>query len=243
MRKHPGGKDNYAVDREAAERVLAVVPDQRILARANRAFLVRAVRLLAESGIRQFVDLGTGIPTSPGVHEVACGVDASARTVYVDSDPIVTAHNDAMLAADERVAVIQQDIRRPGEILDDPRLRALINFDEPVGVLLVAVLHLIPDEQDPAGIVARFRGSMAPGSHLVLSQFSADSDPAAMAQLRAVAAGTPVETYFRPRDEILPFFDGFELVQPGLVSVEQWRPGADAPATRLKVTGGVGRKP
>ncbi len=138
-----GGKDNFAVDREAAKKVLAVAPDTRRLARANRAFLVRTVRFVAESGIRQFIDLGTGIPTSPNVHQVARGVDASARVVYVDNDPIVVEHNHALLASDEGVVTIEADIRRPAEILGNPELEMLIDFDEPVAVLMVAVLHLV----------------------------------------------------------------------------------------------------
>jgi hypothetical protein len=238
-----GGKDNYAVDREAAERLLAVVPDQRLLARANRAFVIRAVRYLAKAGIGQFIDLGTGIPTAPSVHEVVREIDGSARVVYVDRDPVVKVHNDALLATSDGVTSIEADIRRPEEILDQIRRQALIDFREPVAVVLAAVLHLVPDVQDPAGIVARFRAPLVPGSHLVLSQFAAHSDPEAMAQLRAVADGTPVETYFRHREEILRFFDGFELLPPGLVDVERWRPDIEPLSTRLKITGGVGRKP
>lgn len=235
-----GGKDNYAVDREAAEKLLAVVPDQRLLARANRAFAVRAVRALAQEGIRQFIDLGTGIPTSPSLHEVARTVDRTARVVYVDNDPIVKAHNDALLATFEGVVSIEGDIRRPQEIIDQVRGRKLIDLSEPVGLVLAAVLHLIPDGQDPAGIVARFRSHLAPGSYLVLSQFAAHSDPGAMARLRAIADGTPVETYFRTREQIHRFFDGFQLLSPGVVDVEQWRPDGEAPSTRLKISGGVG---
>jgi S-adenosyl methyltransferase len=187
------------------------------------------------------IDLGTGIPTSPSVHEVAREVDAAARIVYVDHDPIVQTHNDALLTTSDGVTAIQADIRRPEEILGDPRLGELIDFNEPVAVLLVAVLHLIPDEQQPAAIIARFRERMTSGSHLVLSQFASDSAPEAIAQLREVASGTPVETYFRSRKQILQFFGGFELVPPGVVNVEQWRPGVQAPTTRLKIAGGVGR--
>jgi hypothetical protein len=237
-----GGKDNYAVDREAADRLLAVVPDQRLLARANRAFAVRAVRFLAEQGIRQVIDLGTGIPTSPSMHEVVQAMHPSARVVYVDRDPIVKVHNDAMLATTDQVISIDGDIRRPEEILDHIQRHKLIDFTEPVTVVLAAVLHLIPDAQDPAGIVARFREPMAPGSHLVLSQFAAHSDPSAMAQLRSIADGTAVETYFRRREEIERFFAGFELLPPGVVDVEQWRPDMETPSTRLKISGGVGRK-
>jgi len=238
-----GGKDNYAVDRAAAERVLAVAPDQRNLARANRAFAIRALRVLADSGISQFIDLGTGFPTSPSVHEVARMASPLAQVVYVDYDPIVHAHNTALLSGDDRVATIQADIRSPQPILEHPDVARLIDFSRPVGVLCVSVLHLVSDEEDPAGIVAQFRDRMAAGGCLVLSQFASESDDAAMTELRAVAKGTPVETYFRPRHEIQRFFDGFELLEPGLTTVQEWRHSAIVPPTRLKITGGVGRKP
>jgi len=237
-----GGKDNYAVDRTAAERVLAVAPDQRQLARANRAFAIRAVGALASAGIRQFVDLGTGFPTSPSVHEAARRADPGARVVYVDYDPLVHVHNTALLAQDDQVVSVRADIRQPETILEHPDVTRLIDFGQPVGVLCVAVLHLVPDAEDPGGIVARFRDGVCAGSYLALSQFASDSDAEAMAELRAVAAGTAVETYFRPRDAILRFFDGFELVPPGLTDVERWRQEGAAP-TRLKIAGAVGRKP
>jgi hypothetical protein len=236
-----GGKDHYAVDRSAAMRVLAVAPDQRQLARANRAFAIRAVSALAEAGLRQFIDLGTGFPTSPSVHEAARRADPAARVVYVDYDPLVHIHNTALLAEDDGVVSVQADIRQPETVLDHPDVARLIDFGQPVGVLCVAVLHLVPDAEDPAGIVARFRDRMCPGGYLALSQFAGDSDPEAMAALRAVAAGTAVETYFRPRDQIGRFFDGFELVPPGLTDVERWRQDGAAP-TRLKIAGAVGRK-
>ena len=237
-----GGKDNYAVDRAAAEKVLAVAPDQRRLARANRAFAMRSVAVLAEAGVRQFIDLGTGIPASPSVHAVARQAAPSARVVYVDHDPVVQTHNAALLAGDPQVAAVQADIRQPAAILGHPDVLRLIDFTEPVGVLCVAVLHLVRDEEDPAGVIAGFREPMVSGSHLVLSQFAAESDPAGMARLRAVADGTPVETYFRSRDEIRRFFDGLELLEPGVVSVDEWRQDGIAAATRLKIMGGVGRK-
>jgi hypothetical protein len=236
-----GGKDNYVVDREAADKLLAVVPDQRHLARANRSFVIRAMRFLAGEGLRQVIDVGTGIPTSPSIHEMFHAVAPDARVVYVDKDPLVKVHNDALLATTEQVTSIEGDIRQPEEILDHIRGNDLIDLSEPVVVVLAAVFHLIPDAQDPAGLVARYRAAMAPGSHLVLSQFAAHSDPSAIARLRSIADGTPVETYFRPEEEILRFFDGFELLEPGLVDVERWRPDMDAPSTRLKISGGVAR--
>jgi S-adenosyl methyltransferase len=238
-----GGKDYFAADREAAESLLAVAPDARVHAKAQRGFLVRVVRFLAESGIRQFVDLGTGIPTSPNVHEVARSVDHSACVVYVDFDAMVVAHSRGRVATDDRVIALQGDIRRPERILADADLQALVHFEEPVGVLFLNVLHDISNEYDPAGIVVQFRERMAPGSYVAVAQFADDSQPSAKAALEAAYADTPWPITFRPRDQILRFFDGFELVPPGLVDVERWRPEADAPATALKAAGGVGRKP
>jgi hypothetical protein len=154
----------------------------------------------------------------------------------------VHTHNTALLASDDQVASVQADIRQPEAILDHPDVAWLIDFDRPVGVLCVAVLHLVSDAEDPGGIIAQFRGHLCPGSYLVLSQFASDSDEGAMAELRTVAAGTPVETYFRPRDQILRFFDGFELIEPGLTNVQEWRPDMITATTRLKIAGAVGRK-
>jgi hypothetical protein len=237
-----GGKDNFAPDREAGDKVLAVAPDAGVFAKAQRAFLVRVVRFLAQSGIRQFIDLGTGIPTSPNVHEVARSVDPSARVVYVDFDAMVVAHTRGRIATDDNVIAIQRDIRRPELVLADADLRSLIRFDEPVAVLFLNVLHDISDDSDPAGIVAQFRERMVPGSYIAIAQFADDSQPRARAELETAYANTPWPIIFRPRAQILRFFDGFELVPPGLVDVEQWRPEAEAPPTALKAPGGVGRK-
>jgi len=240
-----GGKDNFAVDREAAEKLLAVAPDSRELAQAQRAFLVRVVRFLAESGIRQFLDLGTGIPTSPNVHEVARAVDPSARVAYVDYDAMVIAHNRALLETTDGVIAIEGDLRQPEEIINGPALRALVDFGKPVGVLLFGVLFNVSEEQDPFGIVARFREEMAPGSYIGICHFATDSDREAMAQLEAIYAGTPWPLTLRSRDQVLRFFDGFELVPPGLVDVQQWRPDTDTASTAptaLRMPGGVGRK-
>jgi hypothetical protein len=198
--------------------------------------------VLAQAGIRQFIDLGTGFPTSPSVHEAARQADPSARVVYVDHDPVVHVHNTALLATDDRMVSVQADIRRPQAILEHPDVARLIDFGQPTGLLCVAVLHLVPDDDDPEGIIAQYRDRVCAGSHLVLSQFASDSDPDAMGELRAVAAGTPVETYFRPRPRIRRFFGGFELLPPGLTDVQAWRQDATAP-TRLRIAGAVGRKP
>ncbi|WP_214104820.1 SAM-dependent methyltransferase [Acrocarpospora catenulata] len=237
-----GGKDNYAVDRAIAERLLSVAPDTRSVARANRAFLARAVRFLCEQGITQFIDLGTGIPTSPSVHEVARETHPEARVVYVDNDPLVKVHNDALLATDDRVITLRADIRRPDEIVEHPDVRALIDFDKPVGVLLVTVLHFVSDEEGAYQIVAGLRDKIVSGSYVVLSHSSSDSDPEVLTQLKASTAGSPAQSTFRSHDEILGFFEGLEIESPGLVPVQRWRPTMDSITSRLVVEGAVARK-
>jgi SAM-dependent methyltransferase len=243
-----GGKDHFAVDRAAAEQMVAANPAAPRTARANRAFLGRAVRFLAEeAGIRQFLDLGTGLPTQHNVHQVAQVVIPDARVVYVDYDPIVVVHGRALLATTDTVTVVEGDLRRPDEILAHPETRRLIDFDEPMAVLLVAILHFIPDEDDPAGIVARLRDAMAPGSHLVVSHTANESPDEVMAaaQQGFRLAGAPLTP--RTRAGIGRFFDGFDLVEPGLVEVSQWRPETPAatapPTSAWTIVGGVARKP
>ncbi|NBE94329.1 SAM-dependent methyltransferase [Nonomuraea sp. KC401] len=243
-----GGKDHFAVDRAVAEKLLAVAPDSRLVARANRRFQVEAVRHLARQGVRQFIDLGTGIPATPSIHEVVRGVHPACRVIYVDYDPVVRMHAQVLLADSPGVEGIQADLRRPAEILSDPYVTGLIDFDQPVCVLMVGVLHFVMDDEDPAGIVAAFRKHLVPGSHLVLSHAMAESDPEAIAQLTMATAGSPAQGRFRGRDEVLRFFDGFDLIGPGLVPVQDWQIDADDAAIplidgppRLRVDGGVGR--
>ncbi|TDC98859.1 SAM-dependent methyltransferase [Nonomuraea deserti] len=243
-----GGKDHLAIDRAVAEKLLAVAPDSRLVARANRRFQVEAVRHLAGQGIRQFIDLGTGIPTSPSIHEVAREVHPSCRVIYVDYDPVVRMHAQVLLADSPGVEGIQADLRRPEEILADPYVTGLIDFDQPVCVLMVGVLHFVMDEEDPAGIVAAFRKRMVPGSHLVLSHAMAESAPEAIAQLTMATAGSPAQGRFRSHDEVLTLFDGFDLIGPGLVPVQDWHIDADDAAIplldgkpQLRIDGGAGR--
>ncbi|MGW4475292.1 SAM-dependent methyltransferase [Nonomuraea sp. NPDC004354] len=241
-----GGKDHLAIDRAVADRLLAVAPDTRLVARANRLFLTRAVRHLAEQGVRQFIDLGTGIPTSPSVHEVARAVNPACRVIYVDHDPVVRLHAQVLLADVPGVEGIQADVRRPKDILGDPYVGGLIDFEQPLGVLMVGLLHYVMDEEDPAGIVAAFRDRMAPGSHLVLTHGMAESHPEAIARLTTATASSPAQAVFRDRARVLRLFDGFELIGPGLVPVQDWRVDdeddlnlLDAPP-RLRIDGGVG---
>jgi hypothetical protein len=243
-----GGYDNYEVDRAAAEQIIAAFPETRLNARASRQFLQRAVRFVTEAGIRQIVDIGTGIPTSPNTHEVARSVSPDVRVAYVDNDPIVAAHAGARLTNTPGTAFFPGDVRDPKSILDHPVLRELIDFDQPVALLLLAVLHFVRDEEDPAAIVAELGAALPSGSYLVLSHgtgdFAVDRDLGGAARVYAKATAS---LSVRPRAAILPFFDGFELVEPGLVQVPLWRPdGPPMPADELAKIGGYGgvaRKP
>lgn len=242
-----GGKDNFAADRDAVREVVRHAPDTPFMARENRAFLRRAVRFLAESGIRQFVDIGSGLPTQGNVHEIAHQVAPDAHIVYADLEPVVLTHGRALLADTPRVAVIQGDARRADDILTDPELGRLIDFDRPIAVLMLAVLHFIGDGDDPPGIVARLRAAMAPGSYLAISHVTADFD--ADSRVRDAGAVYEKATYqitLRGRTEVARLFDGFELVDPGLTTLSLWRPDAGTAlppdAERQWCYAGVGRK-
>ncbi len=214
-----GGKDNFAADRLAAEAVLGVVPHVRDAARVGRVHLGYAVRHLVESGIRQIVDLGSGLPTRENVHEIAHAVDPSTRVVYVDHDPVVVAHGQALLAEPGHVAMVRGDLLRPDEILDHPDLRRLIDLDRPVALLMMFMLHLVPDDARPHDVVARYREAIVPGSALSISHASSDVQVELMAHIAEVYRGVGTPFVPRTRAEILRFFGDFELVPPGLVNV------------------------
>ena len=241
-----GGKDHLAVDRETADRLIEQLPDISSLAKANRAFMQRAVRhLTAECGVRQFIDVGTGIPAAGNVHEIAHPIAPDARIVYVDHDAVTLAHAEALLSHHDANAIsIDADMRHPEQILRHRRVRELIDFTEPVAVLFVAILHFATDADDPARIVTCFREVMAPGSYVALSHVSygthdhAAVDEAAAVYDRATSSITP-----RTRGQIQHLFDGFALVEPGLVDVSRWRPEAATAETGLQVLAGVGRLP
>jgi SAM-dependent methyltransferase len=220
-----GGSHNFAADRAAARDFLARWPDAQLTMLANRAFLGRAVRYLAaDAGIRQFLDIGSGIPTMGNVHEIAQQAAPGSRVVYVDNDPVAVAHSQALLARNDHAAAIQADLRQPRQILDHPDLRELLDLSEPAALLLVAVLHFLTDADDPAGLVAELRDALAPGSHVVISHGTTDAQPPHVAAAMRQYAQTTAP--FRPRShaEILAFFDGFTLIPPGLVPVPRWRP-------------------
>lgn len=237
-------KDHYATDREAANKVLEQFPEVAEIARANRSFMARAVRYLADEGIIQFIDVGSGLPVRPNVHEAARAVTPGARVVYVDRDPVVLAHARALLAVDDRVGVVAGDIRDPGSIFTDATLSGAFDGKLPAGVLLLSVLHFLTATEADAAVAA-FRELMAPGSYLVISAgTSTGTDPELIRLLQDVYGGTAPVTG-RTEAEISAWFDGLTLVEPGLVDVWAWRPDTwRRPATgRARFLGGIGHKP
>jgi hypothetical protein len=243
-----GGKDNYAADRDAVRQILRAWPEVRDMARANRAFMQRAVRFLAgQAGIRQFIDIGTGIPSAGNVHEVARQVAPGARVVYVDNDPIVHVHASALLTGSGATSIVLADLREPGAILAHPKVRELIDFGQPVALLLVAIMHFIAEDEDPAAIVATLRDALPSGSYLALSHGTADFHPPGVAGKAAASyehATAPL--VLRTFEQISVYFDGLELVEPGLVQAPLWRPDGKAPRpkdlARLGIYAAVGRK-
>ncbi|WP_268248686.1 SAM-dependent methyltransferase [Saccharothrix coeruleofusca] len=245
-----GGAHNFAVDRELAAHVQRVMPDARSAARVNRAFLGRVVRFMIGRGVRQFLDIGSGIPTVANVHEVAQGEDPRCRVVYVDKDPVAVAHSELMLADNDHATVVHADMRDPESILDDPRTRALLDFDQPIGLLLLMMLHWLPDEADPWRLMARYRDALPPGSHLAITHVTADHQERPLAEVTdLIKRSRSVDQLTeRPHDRVLALFGDFELVEPGLVGCAQWRPTgpgdiSDAPEMNMVIYGGVARKP
>lgn len=243
-----GGKDNYAVDREAAEALLAIAPSSRAAAINNRRFLERAVRYVAEhEGIEQFLDHGSGLPTQENVHQIAQRLVPGSRVIYVDNDPIVLVHGGALLAQDKHTAVIAADMRDIDGILGAPDVRRLIDLEKPVAVLFVSVLHCIPDSDDPGGVVRRIMDRVAPGSCLVLSHLVSD-DPESRQKITDFMLAASGGNWGRVRtvEEVTSWFDGLDVISPGLVEVSRWRPYLDdRPQDTLEWIeyGGVARKP
>jgi SAM-dependent methyltransferase len=242
-----GGQHNFLADQDVARAIAAVAPRAPAIAVAGRAFIGRAVRYLAAAGIRQYLDIGSGLPTQANVHEVAQLADPAARVAYVDIDPVVVAHSRSLLAGNQDAAIIQATLREPDQILADPVVRDLIDFGQPVGLLLVSVLHFIAAADDPWRIVAALRDALAPGSYLVLAHGTSEGMPVvAEAVEKVYNRSVSTDLHIRSRAEILRFFDGFELVEPGLVFIPEWRPGSPAdvppdPASFGNLVG-VGRK-
>jgi S-adenosyl methyltransferase len=217
-----GGKDNFAADRKVAEMAMAALGDGGDAARLNRMALGRAVRFMADQGITQFLDLGSGLPTAQNTHQIAKSVNPGARVVYVDNDPVAYVHGQALLIDDATTTVVLADIRQPDELLAMPEVTGFLDFSQPIGLILNAVIHHILDEEAPAGIVSRFREALAPGSYMQLTHFCDSSEEArALGRVLKESLG---RGQLRSREQIERFFDGLDLVEPGLVYLPQWRP-------------------
>ena len=242
-----GGKDNYAVDREAGDEVIDALGNTltRAVVWENRRFLGRAVRFLAaECGIDQFIDIGAGLPTVENTHQIAAAVNPQARVVYVDNDPIVLAHGRALLAKNAHTTVITADMRDPADILDHPDLLRMIDLSRPAAVLLVAVLHFIRDAEQPERIVSAFREVLPPGSCLVISHLTNDGPPADEVQaVEDVYADATSPMVFRSRQQIAGFFDGLDVLSPGLVHPWAWQPNERADEQTDWLLAGIGRVP
>ena len=246
-----GGKDNFAADRAAGQQLLAAQPDSAGVVRDNRLFIGRVVRFLAgEAGIRQFLDLGAGLPTQDSVHEMAQAIAPHARVVYIDNDPVACSHGQALLGPRDRVGFALGDLRRPAEILRHPEVLARLDFTQPVGVLCACALHFVPDEEKPHEIIAAYRDALTPGSYLAITHGSTaetpEDDPDGLVEsVRSVYQNASAQLHVRPVKEIGRFFDGFEILDPGVVWMASWRPDPGTrPAGRPNsLFGGVGRKP
>jgi S-adenosyl methyltransferase len=240
-----GGYHNFAVDRQFVDRMESLVPGAIAHGHANRAFVGRSVRWLVARGVRQFLDIGSGIPTLGNVHEVAQAAAPDARVSYVDVDPVAVAHSRAILAGNPLTSVVRADLRRPVDILYHPEVLRLLDFTRPVAVLFNAVLHFVPDSAEPATILAQFREAIAPGSYIVLTHGIGIAGWEAEAEVRDLYRNTPTTAYSRTRDQVRALLCGLELVEPGLVPVSEWRPDPDTaeedPA--LGLLAAVGRKP
>jgi len=242
-----GGGHNFAVDRDAAEQLFAIFPDLPLVAQANRAVLRRAVQYLVRQGIKQFIDIGSGIPTAGNVHEVAQRADPEARVVYVDVEPVAVVHSQAILQGVPNTVAIQGDARQPNDVLNHPDVLRLIDLSQPIGVLLVSVLHFVPDDVEATDIVRSLRDAMPSGSYLVITHATTDKVETSWEKIEKVYQGTTSPFHFRTRDQVAGFFEGLEMVEPGLVYLPLWRPESDDDLLldqpdRTSGYAGVGRK-
>jgi len=243
-----GGKDHFAADRALGDAITAIVPSTLIGARANRAFLSRAVRyLVREAGIRQFLDIGTGIPTAGNVHEVAQSVAPESRVLYVDKDHVVLAHARALMRSHPAgaTAFIQADLREPDRILADPALRATLDLGQPVALMLIAILHFLSDADDPHRIVAELVDALPSGSYLTISHLTPDFDPEEAAAAKAAEEGSGVKYVLRSHAEVTAFFADLDLIDPGVVPLLAWRPDNGTPQDprAVRLYAAMGRKP
>jgi S-adenosyl methyltransferase len=242
-----GGKDNFAVDRAVAEAMLKAIPGMRAMAAENRKFVHRAARdLVSGEGIRQFLDIGTGIPTRPNLHEIAQRIAPETRVVYVDNDPIVLVHARALMISSEqgRSEYISADIRHPEQILEQPVLQETLDLTRPVGLTLIAILMLLADEDDPWDLVGRLRDAMPSGSILAITHPTADFSPEAVGRAVAAATDAGMTLVARTKEAVARFFGDWEMLEPGLVPVSAWRPDAtDVEPETAYYWAGVARKP
>jgi len=243
-----GGYHNFEIDRLAAKKVLEFYPDARLASHGARAFLRRVVNFLVEQGIDQLLDIGSGMPTVGNVHEVAQKANPATRVVYVDIDPVAVAHARAMLKDNPNATAIQADARWPDKILSHAEVKALLDFSQPVGVLLLALLHVIPDDREAHSVVRVLHDALVPGSYIAISHGTYDeAPPEAIEQMEKMSARTPTPGKYRSRAEIQRFFEGFEVVEPGLVYLPLWHPEGpddvllDEPERALSL-GGIGHK-
>ena len=241
-----GGKENYVSDRAAVASLIELSgTDIPAAARLNRAFLGRAVQYVASHGVTQFLDVGAGLPTQQSVHQVAQEIAPGIRTVYADNDPVVLTHSRALLGSNSTTAAVLGDVRDPGGIIADPAVRELLDFARPVCILLVAVLHFVPDAADPQGLLAAFRDAMVPGSYLILSHGTVDGAPpevAAKADASRVYDQATAQVTLRDAAQVAALLDGFTLIEPGLVHTSQWRPLVPADYEFDAFLAAVGRK-
>lgn len=240
-----GGHHNFAADRRLARRVYEVIPEAPYIARMNREFLRRAVRYLTERGFRQFIDIGCGLPTVGPVHDIAQSIAPDSRVVYVDNEPVAVAHSKILLRENDRTAVLRADLTDPEAILDSETVRKMIDFDEPVAVLMVAVFHFVGDDHEPMGVLDRYRNRLKAGDHLVFSHASGDTSPH-WRRAMDLYENTHNPLYLRSYQEIVKMLSGYSLVDPGLVRVPAWRPERpeDAKdASACPFYGAVGRIP
>ena len=245
-----GGKDNFAADREAARQLLVATPDMAGIVRDNRSFIGRVVRYLAgEAGIRQFLDLGGGLPTQTNVHEMAQRIAPDARVAYIDNDPVVWSHGQALLASGDRVAMVHADLREPAAVLRHPDVLGLLDLAQPVAVVCACVLHFVADEEAPHRIIAEYRDRIAPGSYLAISHGTtgtAEEDPDDLVgSVTSIYRQASAQLHVRSLPDIQRFFDGFDLIEPGVAWINDWRPDPGIPPAGQprSLRGGVGRKP
>ncbi|GAA4430779.1 SAM-dependent methyltransferase [Actinokineospora soli] len=245
-----GGAHNFAVDRQLAAHVEQVMPDARSAARVSRAFLGRVVNFMVGQGIRQFLDIGSGIPTVSNVHEVAQAAAPECRVVYVDKDPIAVAHSELLLADNDRAAIVHGDMRDPDAILGHPETARLLDLDQPVGLLLLMMLHWLPDDADPWALMARYRAALAPGSLLAITHVTADHQDERLDEVTGLIkeSRSADQLTERSHDQIRALFGDWDPVEPGLVGCSAWRPAgpgdvADAAEMNMVIHGGVARKP